>query len=309
MTQLNVASKKGISSVDIAILGAAAVWGASYLASRELTHFASLWGMMAIRFILAGAVLYLIRFLRPVKFSKTEVLSSLGIAVTLATVMTVETTGIYLTSATNSGLIISLSILFTPIIEGLVSKFWMPRMFYASAIGAIIGVGILISGNGFTEPNLGDLLMIVAAVLRAVHTVSQGYFTHGKFTKGKKVDTTNITILQLVFAGTFFLILDPIGTANAAATYGLREWLLMGVLVIFCTVYGFMAMLWAIRKTSASRVALLQGTEPVWAVVIAVVIGGELMSAIGWLGAAVIIAACYWGLGIENRAREARLIK
>jgi drug/metabolite transporter (DMT)-like permease len=70
-----------------------------------------------------------------------------------------------------------------------------------------------------------------------------------------------------------------------------------------------MAMLWAIRKTSASRVALLQGTEPVWAVVIAVVIGGELMSAIGWLGAAVIIAACYWGLGIENRAREARLIK
>jgi drug/metabolite transporter (DMT)-like permease len=263
--------------------------------------------MMAIRFILAGAILYLIRAFKPVKFSKIEVLSSLGIAATLATVMTVETTGIYLTSATNSGLIISLSILFTPIIEGLVSKFWMPRMFYVSAIGAIIGVGILISGNGFTEPNLGDALMIVAAVLRAVHTVSQGYFTHGKFTKGKTVDTTNVTIMQLVFAGLFFLLLDPIGTANAAVTYGVREWLLMGSLVLFSTVYGFMVMLWAIRKTSASRVALLQGTEPIWAVVIAVVIGGELMSAIGWLGGAVIVAACYWGLGIENRAREARI--
>lgn len=300
--------KRGLDSVDLAILVAAMVWGGSYLASRELTHFASLWGMMAIRFTLAGAILFAIRAFKPVKFSRIEVLSALGIAATLATVMTVETTGVYLTSATNSGLIISLSILFTPIIEGLVSKFWMPRMFYVSAIGAIIGVGILISGNGFTQPNLGDLLMIVAAVLRAVHTVSQSFFTHGSFTKGRKVDTTNVTILSLTFAGLFFFILDPLGTVDAAISYGPREWMLMGTLVLFSTVYGFIVMLWAIRKTSASRVALLQGTEPIWAVVIAVVIGGELMNAIGWLGGAVIVAACYWGLSIENRAREARAL-
>jgi drug/metabolite transporter (DMT)-like permease len=301
--------KRGLSSVDIAILGAAMVWGGSYLASRELTHFASLWGMMALRFIIAAVILLVIRAFKPVKFSKIEILSSLGIAVTLATVMTVETTGVYLTSATNSGLIISLSILFTPLIEGLVSKFWMPRMFYVSALGAVLGVAILISGNGFTEPNLGDLLMIVAAVLRAVHTVSQSFFTHGKFTRGKTVDTTNVTIMSLFITGVFFLILDPAGTINAALTYGVREWILMGTLVLFSTVYGFIVMLWAIRKTSASRVALLQGTEPVWAVIIAVLLGGELMSAVGWLGAAVIIAACYWGLGIENRARETRLLK
>lgn len=302
------AKPKGISSVDIAILGAAMVWGGSYLASRELTHFASLWGMMALRFSIAGVILLGIRAFKPVKFSKIEIFSALGIAVTLATVMTVETAGIYLTSATNAGLIISLSILFTPLIEGLVSKFWMPRMFYVSAIGAIIGVAILISGNGFTQPNLGDLLMIVAAVLRAVHTVSQAYFTHGKFTKGKAVDTTNITILTLLITSLFFFAVDPAGTVTAAQTYGVREWILMGTLVLFSTVYGFMVMLWAIRKTSASRVALLQGTEPVWAVIIAVAIGGELMSGVGWLGAAVIIAACYWGLGIENRARESRLL-
>jgi drug/metabolite transporter (DMT)-like permease len=294
-------AKRGMSTVDVAILVAAMVWGGSYLASRELTHFASLWGMMAIRFILAGVILYLIRSFRPIKFSRADLLASLGISVTLALVMTVETTGVYLTSATNSGLIISLSILFTPIIEGLVSKFWMPRMFYVSGLGAILGVGILISGNGFTEPNLGDLLMVVAAVLRAVHTVSQSFFT-----RGKSVDTTNITILQLIFAGSFFFLLDPIGTVDAAFSYGVREWILMGTLVLLSTVYGFMVMLWAIRKTSASRVALLQGTEPIWAVLIAVVMGGEIMSAIGWLGAVIIVAACYWGLGIENRSRASR---
>jgi drug/metabolite transporter (DMT)-like permease len=295
-------TKRGLSNVDLALLGAAAVWGSSYLVSKELTHFASLWGMMALRFIIAAAILYLIRLRKPVKFTKVEVLASLGIAATLATVMTVETTGIYITSATNSGLIISLSILFTPIIEGLVSKFWMPRHFYLAAIGAIAGVGLLISGNGFTSPNLGDFLMIIAAVLRAVHNVAQGHFT-----RGKKVDTINITILHLLFAGLIFLIIDPSGTVNAALTYGPREWTLMGVLVLFCTVYGFMVMLWGIRKTSASRVALLQGTEPIWAVIIAVVIGGESMGPIGVLGGVAIIAACYWGLSIENKARIARI--
>lgn len=297
-------TKRGLSKVDIALLGAAMVWGSSYLTSRELTHFASLWGMMALRFIIAAAILYLIRLRNPIKFNRAEVLSSLGIAATLATVMTVETTGIYFTSATNSGLIISLSILFTPIIEGLVSKFWMPKRFYIAAIGAVAGVGILISGNGFTSPNIGDALMIIAAVLRALHNVAQGHFT-----RGKKVDTLNITILHLFFAGLIFLIIDPVGTVNAAITYGPREWALMGVLVLFCTVYGFMVMLWGIRKTSASRVALLQGTEPIWAVIIAVLIGGELMTVVGWLGGVVIVAACYWGLGIENRAREARALR
>lgn len=295
-------TKRGLSSVDIALLGAALVWGSSYLASRELTHFASLWGMMALRFLIAGAILYLIRFRNPVKFTKTEVIASVGIAITLAFVMTVETYGIYITSATNAGLIISLSILFTPIVEGLVSKFWMPRQFYLSAIGAVLGVALLVSGNGFQSPNLGDALMLVAAILRAVHNVAQGHFT-----KGKKVDTVNITILHLTFAGLIFFFIDVPGTVSAATSYGVREWLLMGILVVFCTVYGFMVMLWGIRRTSASRVALLQGTEPIWAVIIAVVIGGETMGWLGALGGAVIVGACYWGLGIENKARTARL--
>lgn len=295
-------TKRGLNTVDIALLGAAFVWGASYLTSRELTHYASLWGMMALRFGIAGVILYFFRFKNFSKFTKAEVIAGLGIAATLVTVMSVETTGIYFTSATNAGLIISLSILFTPILEGVIRKFWMPRQFYVAAIGAIAGVGLLVSGNGFQAPNIGDAIMIGAAVLRAVHTVSQGYFTHGK----QKMDTVNVTVLQLLFAGAAFFVIDAPGTIHAAATYGGREWFMMGVLVLLCTVYGFIVMLWAIRRTSASRVALLQGTEPVWAVIIAVIFGGEQMTWLSVLGGAVIIAACYWGLSIENRAREER---
>lgn len=294
-------AKRTSANVDLVLLGAAAVWGASYLAAKDLTAAGSLWGMMALRFGLAGIILAAVALFRRSKFSKLDVLIGSAIGVGLAIVMTFETNAIALTSATNSGLIISLSIIFTPIIEGAVNKFWLPRNFFVAAGGAIMGVGFLVGGGGFQEPNLGDFLMLIAAVLRAGYQVAQG-----KLTFGRKVDNLNMTVFQTLSAGLIFLVVDPAGTVSAAAAYGAKEWALMAFLILFCTIYGFFAMTWGIRKTSASRIALLQGTEPVWAVVIAVIIGGESMGLLGLLGAVLIIGSCYWGLGLEQRARAKR---
>lgn len=288
--------------VDIALLGAAAVWGASYLASKELTLNHSLWGMMAIRFTFAAAILAIIGVFMRARLSRQEIWIGGLIGAGLAVVMAFETNGIAITSATNSGLIISLSIIFTPIIEGWIRKSWLPRNFFIAAVGAIIGVAFLIGGNGISSPNWGDALMLIAAVLRAGYQVFQA-----KLTEGKTLNTINLTVFQTLIAGLIFFVVDVSGTVDAVMTYGTREWALVGFLILFCTVYGFFAMMWGIRKTSASRIALLQGTEPVWAVGVAVVIGGEFMGWIGAIGAALIIGSCYFGLGIETKWRERQL--
>jgi drug/metabolite transporter (DMT)-like permease len=289
------------AKVDIVLIGAAFVWGASYLAAKELTEAGSLWGMMALRFTAAAAILFLIRAFKPQKFSKADVLIGTAVGVGLAVVMTFETNGIALTSATNAGLIISLSIIFTPILEGWMRKFWLPKNFFVAAVGAVIGVGFLVGGNGFQAPNWGDALMFGAAVLRAVYQVTQG-----SLTSGKQLSTINLTIFQTLTAGVIFFAVDAPGTVQAAMNYGAYEWLLMAFLVLLCTVYGFFAMMWGIRRTSASRIALLQGTEPIWAVLIAIAFGGEHLTGFGILGALLIIGSGYWGLGIEQRARLLR---
>ena len=289
------------AQVDILLLGAAFVWGASYLAAKQLTEAGSLWGMMALRFTSAAIILGFIRAFRPVRFTKADVLIGSAVGVGLATVMTVETNGIHLTSATNAGLIISLSIIFTPIIEGWVRKFWLPKNFFLAAFGAVVGVGFLVGGNGLQSPNWGDALMFGAAVLRAYYQVVQG-----SLTAGRKLTTINLTIFQTLTAGMIFFAVDAPGTISAALHYRPSEWALLGFLVLLCTVYGFFAMMWGIRRTSASRIALLQGTEPIWAVLIAVLFGGETLNWVGVIGAALIIGSCYWGLGIEQRARLLR---
>jgi drug/metabolite transporter (DMT)-like permease len=101
-----------------------------------------------------------------------------------------------------------------------------------------------------------------------------------------------------------YFVLDAPGTISAAQTFAEPQWAATMFLILFCTIFAFATQLWAIRKTSASRAALLLSTEPVWAVIIAAGFGGELLGPIGVFGAVLIIGASLVGQRIEQRFRE-----
>ena len=63
-----------------------------------------------------------------------------------------------------------------------------------------------------------------------------------------------------------------------------------------------LALLWFGIREEAVLFVVVMGT--IWAVVIGSTLGGELLGWIGYLGAAIIIAASYVGQGIERRHRE-----
>ncbi|NDH65711.1 MAG: DMT family transporter [Microbacteriaceae bacterium] len=290
------------SRVDLTILAVAAVWGGSYLAARELTKVASIGGLLAVRFLLAGLVLALLWFYKRERFSKTDVLLGTVFGLTQASIMWVETWGLSVTTATNAGLIISLTILFTPILESAWKRSWLPRGFFIATVVSFLGLAMLVGGNGITAPNYGDALMLLAALVRTFHVTAQG-----RLTEGRKVSSLNAIMMQCLVCGICYLIADPSGAWLAASTFDTRSWLLMAFLVLLCSVFAFAAQLWAIKKTSASRASLLLSTEPIWAVAVGTAIGGELLGWIGYLGAAIIIVASYVGQGIERRHREGKV--
>lgn len=287
-----------ISKYDLVLLTAAMFWGASYLIAKELVAASSIFGMMSVRFTTAAVILLALWFIKPVKFTKQDLILGVVLGICLSTVMCFETSALSITSATNSGLIISLAIVFTPIIEGFWNRSHLPAPFFVATVGAVVGVALLVGGNGFQMPNLGDFLMFIAAILRAGYTTAQG-----KLTEDKPVSAYNLTVINTATAGIIFFIVDAPGTINAYSVYDLFDWSLMTIFVLGCTVFGFWAMIWSIRATSASRVSLLTGTEPIWAVAIAVLFGGEHLAWLGVLGAVLIIASSYWGQGIEAKHR------
>lgn len=113
-------------------------------------------------------------------------------------------------------------------------------------------------------------------------------------------DPLSLTTVQLGGAVLVFAALAALpGTGDspwaAAAAFGPAEWAGLAFLSVFCTLFAFFVQMWAVRRSSPSRVSLLLGTEPLWAAAAGTVIGGEHLGAAGLAGAALVLGGTAWG--------------
>ena len=284
--------------VDLSLLLVAALWGASYLSAKTLTEHASVLTVLSLRFISTSIAMAIIWFIKRDRITKPELYLGLGLGSSQALILFCETSGVAKTSATNAGLIISLAIIFTPIFESIASKNWLPRPFFIATVLAVVGVALLVSDKGFAAPGLGDWLMLAAALFRALHVTAMGHLT-----AAKSYSSVSITLLQSLTCAVIYSIFSFDGIAKAVQEFDAGLWLDLLFLSLLCGAFAFLVTLWAIRRTSSSRASLLLGTEPVWAVIVGISLGGESLALIGVVGAALIIGSSYFGQRVESGHR------
>lgn len=293
MTQLLARSR-----VDLLLLLVAASWGSTYLVAKELVTPNSVVALLAARMLLAVALMAAVVAVRRTRVAAGELRIGVLLGMLLAAVFALETFGIAHTSATNAGLIISLTIVFTPILESVVSRRRLPARFLLAAAIAVVGVGLLAGGGAVRPPGLGDLLVLAAAVARAVHVVSMH-----RLTAARPLDSLHLTAVQLATCAVVFSVLSLVA-GESIPQFVVRldpgEWALFLFLVVVCTVLAFLIQMWAVRRTSPARVSLLLGTEPVWAAVVGIVIAHDPVTAVGGVGIALVLLGTAWGRSIEQ---------
>jgi drug/metabolite transporter (DMT)-like permease len=101
-----------------------------------------------------------------------------------------------------------------------------------------------------------------------------------------------------------FLIFSGNQTIDAIKTFESAQWAGMLYLSLIAGALSFILTLWGIRRTSSSRASLLLGTEPVWAVMVGVALGGEKLLVLGAIGAVLIVGSTYVGQAIEQKHRN-----
>jgi len=285
--------------VDLLLLAVAAVWGGSFLAAKELSAEVGVESALALRFLVAAAGLGLLCLARRERLPRGR---GLVVAVVLggsqALVIGLETWGVHLTSATNAGLLISLALVCTPVLESLAARAWLPRPYFVAAIAAVVGVALLVSDDGLRPPSAGDLLVLAAAVVRAVHVTASA-----RLLQRRTDSTLGVVLVQLVVCALASCVVAGTSLPAAAASLSPAGWLQVAFLGLACSVFAFVVQLWAVRRTSASRASILMGTEPVWAMGAAIVLGGESLGVLGIAGAVLIVTASYAGQAIERRHR------
>ncbi|MFJ9539990.1 DMT family transporter [Streptomyces sp. NPDC101225] len=288
-----------IRRTDAVLLLVAVVWGSSYLTARTATAALPVLLVLLVRYALSAlACLTVVAARRgPRRWSRDELRAGVPLGLTQAAVLIVETYGVAHTSAANAGLIISLTVVLTPLLDRVHGG--PPPLFFAAAGVCVLAVGLLMSGNGFHALRLGDLLMLGAAVVRAAHVALVG-----RLTGGRDVRPLHLTAVQTLVGTALFLPTAAHGLPALART-GAATWTQLVYLALFCSVFAFVAQTWAVQRTSASRASLLLGTEPVWAVAAGVALGGEHLTLLTALGAAMMVAGTYWGQSVERAHRAA----
>jgi drug/metabolite transporter (DMT)-like permease len=288
------------SLVDLLLVAVAAVWGTSFLAAKDLTADSGVPVAVALRFLVAAVALGVLCGVRRDRLPRGRgLVIALALGCSQAAVIGLETWGVQATSATNAGLLISLALVFTPVLESAATRSWLPRSYFVAVVVAVCGVALLVSRGGFHAPNLGDLLVIAAAGVRAVHVTGSG-----RLTRDRSDGALGVVLVQMLVCAAVFSVLAGPAAITVVARLGARAWAEVLFLGLLCSVFAFVVQLWAVRRTSATRASILMGTEPVWALVVGVVLAGEAIGPAGLLGAGVIVAAGFVAQRIERRHRR-----
>lgn len=285
---------------DSLLLGVAVVWGSTYFVAKDLLHAGSVLGMLSLRMGMAALALGAALLLTGKRLSTQALTVGAALGLLLSGVFALETFGIAGTSATNAGVIISLTMVFTPFAESAAMRCPLKAGTVVLGFVAVIGVALLSTGGGLGSPKPGDWLILGAASMRTVHVTVMKRMTRHL----QEDDSLSLTFAQLLTCGIIFTLLAT-GTGASPTTFvgamSMSNWLQMGFLTVVCTVFPFWVQMWTVHRTSASHVALLLGTEPVFAALFGITLAGDRMGPLAVAGVLVVLSAVGW-----NQVRSIR---
>ncbi|XZG70884.1 DMT family transporter [Chitinibacteraceae bacterium HSL-7] len=271
---------------DLMLLAVALVWGCSYGVSKVALAFYPVLGLIALRFALTALLLLPVMIRR---VDRITVARALPTGTLLFAIFVCEISGVARTGAANAAFLISLTIVFTPWLEWLVSRRTPDPHAIRMALMAALGA-LLMSGGLRLEIGIGDALMLAAAILRATLVVLTA-----RYTAHSPIDPLSLTGWQSLWvallAGGAMLVSGPLPDLPATPVF----WSAVLFLVLGCTLFAFFAQNLALKTTrDPSRVALLMGSEPIFGAAFAVLILGEHLTMAAGLGALLILGATLW---------------
>lgn len=286
-----------------------------------LIHFCVfLWGFTAIlgklitlpalplvlwRMLMVAAILWLLpRVWRGVyRLSSRNRLAFCGVGVLVALHWLTFYGAIKLSNASVAATCMAMLPMFSCVLEPLVTgRRFIPRELLLAVL-ILPGIALVVGGTP-DEMNLGIVVGALSAMIASLFGAYNKHLVH-------RTDSLTATALEMTSGGVFALLLATLywsvgndGMADPAflplpadvfAAGGTRNLVWLATLAVACTLLPFALSFKALRHLSAYATALAVNMEPIYAIILAVVLLGEQreLDTSFYIGAAIILAVVF----------------
>lgn len=264
---------------DLMILFITICWGSSYLFMKMGLDSLGEFNLIALRFGLAFILAGVIFFPRLRQVNVKTIRYAMLLGFILFIMFTALTFGLKTTTTSNAGFLVSLTVVFVPLLHTFLFKKKIENKVVVSIVLALTGIALLTIQFPFTF-KIGDLFCIAAAVCYALHINMVS-------TAAQKVDTLSLGILQLGFTGLYAFISSLLFEAPVWPSTT-NSWIAVLVLSVVCTAVGFIFQTIAQKYTTATRTGLVFSLEPVFAALVGFWFAHEILNSNQYVGAALV---------------------
>jgi len=273
----------------LALLGAAFLYGATFVVIKSALDDIEPISLVAWRFAIGAVVLLAFAFPR----GRAIWVDGTITGVALFAGYTLQTSGLAATSATNSALITGLYVVLTPVLAALFKRRSPRAWVLVAATAAFVGIFLLTYTEGVTLSR-GDLLTVGCALAFALHIIALArYAGRHPVVPFSAVQLSVVALLAFPSA----MLVDGAGIPQPSV------WGALLITGLGVGIGAFLLQVWAQTILGPSTAAVILSAEPAFAVATAWVVLGERLDLLGWTGAALIVMAIF--LVVSRQSDEA----
>jgi drug/metabolite transporter (DMT)-like permease len=264
----------------LGLLAVTAVWGVTFVQVKDAVEIYPLFAFLAVRFALASATLAPAAARRVRGVGKDGLLAGAVLGVLLAAGFGLQTAGLERTTVSSTGFITGLYVLLTPLFALVLFRVRIPIQVWGGVALALVGLALLSGVEAGSST--GDLLVLASTAAQALQIVMVERYAN-------RFDAVGLAFLQTAVAFVVFAAI-ALALGDLSVPRGWTVWSALIVTAVFASAFAYLIQIWAQRRISATRIAIIFSLETVWAGFFGYLLAGDRLGWLGWSGCGLIFA-------------------
>jgi drug/metabolite transporter (DMT)-like permease len=267
---------------ELALIGICSVWGLTFVMVQDAIELLPTMAFLAYRFIPAALLVALVFWGALRRLPPAGWRAGLVMGAFLCAGYIFQTLGLERTTASNAGFITGLFVVFTPVMGAIFLGQRIGPLAWGAAGVSLVGL-YLLSGVGGELDLRGDGLVLLAAIALSAHILATAHAV-------RDYDVGALLAVQLAVCGIVPLVFAATA-GDLEKPEGATVWSALIVTSLVASALGFFVQTFAQRHAPPARTALILASEPAFAGLFGWLLADDRLSAAGWLGAGLIMAA------------------